>query len=258
MIFEQSISFLSDSYIIRGKFFIPDGATGAFPFVCFCHGIPAKPYDPADKGYEELARKFSREGFATFIFNFRGAGESEGDFDILGWARDLKTVLDIMYKLPGIDKKRFAVLGSSAGAAIAVYHAARDTRVTHLVTLACPASFSFITNPVRVEEFLAGCRQVGIFRSKGFPQNTAEWLKGFEEVSPLKLIDKVSPRPLLIVHGESDELIPPEDARQLFDKAGEVKELVYIPGAGHRLRTDPRATALALKWLKTKMLSVKS
>lgn len=252
--FEEDIFFKADGHSLKGKFFLPDQSAGLFPFLCLCHGIPAKPYNPEDKGYEEIAQKFCKEGFAAFIFNFRGAGESKGDFDISGWTRDLEAALDIMYNHPGIDRKRFAILGSSAGAAIAVYHAAQDKRVTHLISLACPASFSFITNPARTEEFLEGYRQVGIIRSRGFPKNKTDWLKGFEEVSPVKWIDKVSPRPLLLLHGDADELIPPEEAWRLFEKAGEPKQLVYIPGAGHRLRTDPRMISICLEWLKKKML----
>lgn len=252
--FKETISFKVDSLTLKGQLFLPKKSKELFPFVCFCHGIPAKPYDPKDRGYEEIAQKFCQEGFATFIFNFRGAGESEGDFDILGWARDLEVALDIMYNHPGIDRKRFAILGSSAGATVAVYHAARDRRISHLITLACPASFSFITNPARTEEFLKDCRQVGIIRSKGFPENKAEWLKSFEEVTPINWIDRVSPRPLLLLHGDADEFILPEDARRLFDKAGESKELKYIPEAGHRLRTEPGVISFCLKWLKNRML----
>lgn len=254
--FKEDISFKVDGLVIRGKLFLPR-SSGVFPSVCLCHGIPAKPYDPKDKGYEEIAHKFCQEGFAAFIFNFRGSGESEGDFDIAGWARDLAGALDIVYRYPGIDRKRFAVIGSSAGAAVAVYHTGRDSRVTHLVTLACPASFGFITNPARAEEFLKGCRQVGIIRSKDFPRNNEEWLQGFKEVNPLSWIEKVSPRPLLLVHGDADELIPPEDARRLFEKAGEPKELELIPEAGHRLRTEPRVIALCLEWLKKMVLQEK-
>ena len=121
---KKDFSFKADGIALKGKLFIPDQDTGLFPFLCLCHGIPGKPYDPADKGYEEIAQKFCAEGFAAFIFNFRGSGESEGDFDISGWARDLEAALDIMYSQPGIDRKKVAILGSSAGAAVAVYHGA--------------------------------------------------------------------------------------------------------------------------------------
>lgn len=233
---------------------MPDKSFQHRPFLILCHGIPAKPYGSKDKGYQEIARFFCQAGFAIFIFNFRGTGESEGEFDIMGWSRDLEAAMNLIYGHPQIDKKRFAVLGSSAGAAVAVYCTAHSEKVTHLVTLACPASFGFTVNPLRFEEFLKGCREVGIIRSRDFPGDRARWLEGFEKISPIMWIDRVSPRPLLLVHGSADELITPQDARRLFEKAGEPKELAYIPEGGHRLRTDPRAISLCLGWLKKRMI----
>jgi len=39
--------------------------------------------------------------------------------------------------------------------------------------------------------------------------------------------------PLLVIHGEVDEIIPPEEGRSLFELAPEPKELYMVPGAGH-------------------------
>ena len=59
---------------------------------------------------------------------------------------------------------------------------------------------------------------------------------------------KLAPRPLLVVHGDDDDTVPTSDARQLAGAHGSA-ELRIIPGAGHRLRHDPRAVAVLLGWL---------
>jgi len=51
------------------------------------------------------------------------------------------------------------------------------------------------------------------------------------------------------VHGDRDEVVPLAHAEKLFEKAGQPKELVILPGAGHRLRQDVRAIETAMKWL---------
>ena len=48
--------------------------------------------------------------------------------------------------------------------------------------------------------------------------------------------DRLSPRPLLLVHGEADEVLSPECSRRIYAWAREPKELVLYPGAGHGLR----------------------
>jgi pimeloyl-ACP methyl ester carboxylesterase len=62
--------------------------------------------------------------------------------------------------------------------------------------------------------------------------------------SASRLIARIAPRPLLIVHGADDWLIPPKHARRLFDKAGEPKTLVLIEHGLHAenmLADDPEA-----------------
>ena len=51
---------------------------------------------------------------------------------------------------------------------------------------------------------------------------------------------KVPPRPLLIVHGANDEIVPLTDARELADAARPTAELRVLAGAGHMLLHDPR------------------
>ncbi len=233
-----------DGLRLKGEIHLPQGR-GPFPVLCLCHGIPARPPDSSDPGYRTLAERFSQEGFLSFAFNFRGAGESEGNFDLLGWARDLKAVLDWLCSIEEADKTRVSVMGFSGGAAVAVYVAAHNERIRALVACACPAEFTFPP-----EEMLRQAREVGTIRDPDFPPSFEEWARGFQEVSPINFIGKISPRPLLILHGESDELVPPSHARRLYEKAREPKKLILVPGGEHRLRVNRQAMDAALKWLK--------
>ena len=52
-------------------------------------------------------------------------------------------------------------------------------------------------------------------------------------VPPAEAAAKISPVPLLIVHGDQDLYFPPEHARQLYMAAREPKELWLLPGMGH-------------------------
>jgi fermentation-respiration switch protein FrsA (DUF1100 family) len=53
------------------------------------------------------------------------------------------------------------------------------------------------------------------------------------QVSPVDVISAISPRPVLIVHGERDAVISAKNALRLYAAAGEPKELYLIPNAGH-------------------------
>jgi alpha/beta superfamily hydrolase len=247
----KEINLKADGLELAGELHIPSGDQ-VHPALCICHGIPATPPDPTDRGYAQLAQKFCHAGFATLIFNFRGTGRSEGNLDILGWSRDLQAAIDFLYNLKEADKTHFCLLGFSGGAAVSVYTAAQDPRVSAVVTCACPADFHSLSQKETPLDTIQRFRQIGAIRDKDFPPSIEDWQKGFDAITPINWIDKISPRPLLLVHGDADELIPLEHAQKLYQKAKEPKELKITPGAGHRMRLEKSAMDFVLDWLKAR------
>jgi dipeptidyl aminopeptidase/acylaminoacyl peptidase len=240
-----------DGLELRGELHVPS-RDKVHPALCICHGIPATPPDPTDRGYAMLAERFCNAGFVTLIFNFRGTGKSQGNLDMLGWTRDLRAALDFLYGLEEIDRHHLCLLGFSGGAAVSIYTAARDSRVSLVVTCACPADFHSLHQRETPVETIRRFRQIGAIRDEKFPPSIEEWQKGFETVTPVNWVDRISPRPLLLVHGGADELIPLEHARTLYQKAREPKELRIIPGARHRMRVEKAGMDFVLDWLKAR------
>ena len=171
---------------------------------------------------------------------------------MLGWTRDLQVALNFLCDLDGIDRKRICLLGFSGGAAVSVYITAHDPRVSLLLACACPAHFRFVTNKEAAISTIRHFQEIDVIRDKDFPPSVEEWVKGFEEVSAIDWIDKISPRPLLLVHGDADEVVPLEHAYMLFQKAKEPKEIAIIPGAKHKLRLEEKAMTTVLDWLKAR------
>ncbi len=240
-----------DKLHIPGELYLPENSRPPYPALCLCHGIPSGQPNPGDDpGYPGLAERFCAAGFVTAIFNFRGAHGTEGNLDMLGWVHDLSAVIDYISGLEDVDKSRLCLLGSSAGAAVSVYVASNDLRISALATLACPAEFGFITDSQRAKATIDHFRSIGLIRDADFPPSIGEWSANFDKVAPIKWIDKIAPRPLLLVHGDRDDLVPVEHAHRLFEKAGEPKKLVILPGAGHRVRHEEKAISMASNWLQ--------
>lgn len=246
----EPVSLEVDGINITGKLYLPGGKM-PYPTVCACHGIPAAIPDPSDRGYGLLAEKISGHGFAVFIFNFRGAGASGGNLDMPGWTRDLMAVIDYLYALPQLDSSFLSLLGFSAGAAVSVYLAAEDYRISSVVACACPAEFDFFTRNDNSRSLIDHYREIGAIRDDDFPSSVQEWRNGFEIVKPIDYIARISPRPLLLVHGSRDETVDISHARRLYDRAGQPKQLAIIEGAGHRLRHSEQAMAIVIDWLKS-------
>ena len=247
----ESICLKSDELELVGELFIPL-VNEPCSALCICHGIPATPYNPEDKGYSVLAQMFCAAGFVTLIFNFRGAGRSQGNFDILGWSRDLQVAINFLYHHRATDKARLCLLGFSGGAAVSVYATAHNPCISSLVTCACPADFNLFTNAEKLVHTIQHFREIGAIRDNDFPHSKKEWLNGFKTISPIQWIGMVSPRPLLVIHGDADETVPVEHAYQLYREAQEPKEITILPGARHRLRLEEKAMTTALDWLKTR------
>ena len=236
---------------IIGQLYLPAGKA-PHPTVCVCHGIPSgKSHDPDDGGYPALAEKICREGFAVFIFNFRGTGDSGGNLDLPGWSRDLAGVIACLWDLKEIDKSYLALLGFSGGAAISIHVAAQDSRVSRVAACASPAELNFSDEDNNPQLVIDHFRNIGAIRDIDFPPSIEEWFNGFNSVSPIKCVAGIAPRPLLIVHGNQDDTVNISHAHRLYNKAGEPKRLAIIDGAGHRLRQNDEAVAVAIEWLKS-------
>ncbi len=246
----QQFSALSDGLTIRGKMVFPVAEPARlYPVLVICHGIPAAQNGPPtdDPGYDGMAQDFASLGIVSVIFNFRGCGESDGNFDMTGWSRDLDQVLDKVLNTSYIDPTRVMLLGFSGGGAAAIHSAADNKRIFALASVATPAHFGvFDSTP---EDVVKDFRQRGIIRDADFPPDVEKWWSGFGEIEPAKWIAYFEGKHLLIVHGEADELIPQQHAREIYDNApAGITKLEIIPGGEHKLRTNAQCMSLLRDW----------
>lgn len=213
-----------------------------------CHGFPPGARTAAKAGltYPQLADRLAADaGWAVLTFNFRGAGESPGNFSLGGWLEDVRAAIDFLPTVAKIDGVWLA--GFSTGGSLALCAAGEDERVRGVAAFAASADFDdWAADPKR---FLEHAREIGVVRNRPFPEDVDAWGRELREIRPLSLIGKIPPRPVLLVHGSDDEVVPLMDARALADAADGEVELRVVTGAGHRLRHDPRAVAVLLGWL---------
>ena len=246
----EHFSLKSDGITIRGKVMFPGAKPSMqYPVLIICHGIPGSgtPRSENDPGYDSLLDRFSGLGLASVFFNFRGCGDSDGDFDMMGWTRDLRAVVDKVVNMPHIDPTRVILLGFSGGAAAAINVSADNSNIFALASVCSPATFEiFDKDP---NEIIDDFRERGIIRRPDFPKDVNQWMNAFREVQPEKWIGFFKGKSLLIVHGDADELIPLSQAEELFKKApAGIKELQIIHGGEHRLRTNPSCLQILEDW----------
>lgn len=218
-----SVSFLSsDGLTLRG-WYAPT-KNGAAVITVHGHGGNRE-------GMLDDAALLTARGYGVLLFDLRNSGESDGAMTTLGLleVNDVRGAMEFVKAQEGVDANRIGLLGHSMGGATAIM-AARIPQARAVVAESTYTSLEDnITN---------GVRQVAGLPP--FPFAPLVIFFGQQEaglditaVRPVDDIALISPRPILIVHGELDETIAAANAHKLYEAAGEPKELYVIPNAGH-------------------------
>jgi alpha-beta hydrolase superfamily lysophospholipase len=216
-----------DGVRLRGWFIPADSASPARGTVIFCHGHGGS-MDPDIK----YAPWFHQAGYNVLMFDFRGHGSSDGRRVSMG-ALERLDLLGAADYLRGRGIERVGVLGFSMGGAVAMSTAPHSEAIATVVS---DGGFARLERAVT-----AGARQRGLpaFLVPIFGRLVV-WLAGLRlgvrlsEADPIRWVDKIAPRALFIIHGGRDSYLSVEEARELYRRAGEPKELWIVPEASHR------------------------
>lgn len=234
----------SGGVLLRGTMYLPGECTRRAA-VCFCHGLPREAKPVEEKGYSALAEEFASEGFVSVIFNFQGTVGSGGYFSLSSWSKNLRDVISYVSSLRETGLNKVFVAAFSMGAIAAASVAATDERVSGFACCSCPYDAERFALMLREGVRLAG--SAGIIRLGG------NWLEELErdlrELNPKLFIHRVSPKPLLIVHGEEDEIFPVEEAYKLFEAARPPKDILVVKGVGHHVRGSRETIEGILSWV---------
>lgn len=238
--------FESGHLTLSGHLSVPEASISDSPGLVLCHGFPTRGRESQQSGksFPELADRIAAElGWCVLTMNFRGCGKAEGEFSLDGWLDDVHAAALHLAAL-GVDGVWLAGFGT--GGSLAVCEGARNPDVRGVAALATPADFDdWARNP---RQLLLHARQVQVVRDPDFPPAFDQWSAAIKSVRPVVAAEELAPRPLLVVHGDSDDLTPQADGRALAAAHGSA-EFRLIAGAGHELRHDPRAIAVFLGWL---------
>lgn len=208
----------------------------------------------------------------TFDYRGFGLSEGErGRLAPQDWAEDVRAAVDRLGGCELVDADRIGLLGWALGGGVVVAEASEDPRVRAVAAVNAIADGTRATRNMhdeaswnrllerieadRVRRATLGRSELTspwdivrldldertspyvlseLYKAPGFGSGvtlqSAELLLRF---SPQRLVSRLTGRPLLIVHGDGNRLHQPEEARSLFDHAGEPKRLVYLEGSGH-------------------------
>jgi len=227
-----------------------------------------------------------RLGYVTLRFDMRGCGRSEGEpgrVICLEQVTDTASAVTFLSTVPQVEPRRIALIGSSFGAAVALYTAGVDARVAAVVSSGgwgngerkfrgqhrTPEAWQRFT--AMLEEGARTRRATG--RSllvprydivpipdhlRGhlapnsvmmFPAETAQSMFDFRADD---VIGHVAPRPVLLLHSASDSVTPTEESIELFRRAGQPADLHLFAETDHFMfaESNTRVRTVLSDWLE--------
>ena len=238
--------FTSEGETLRGHFVVPPGE-GPFPGICKFHGLPG-----GGDQVRGVATRLAASGFAVLTFDFRGFRNSDGLFALSSQVKDAGVALSHLMESELTRGSWTGIYAASWGAAIAVCALAAGRRVDALCLRAPVFDTLWFSDSPLIGPAVEQIASTDPSQIRGIedPEIRASLLSRLIEDSrvhnPINEISKISPIPLMIIHGAADADIPVAGVERLYALAGEPKELVVVENADHEL-TDPRAYELTVE-----------
>ena len=169
-----------------------------------------------------------RVGYNVLLFDWRSRGRSPIAQHSLAYyeLRDAQAAID--YACQRAPATPIGVVGFSMGAAISILVAARDTRIRAVVA---DSPFTSIRDVVE-----AGARRRLPARPvTHLADAITTWRYGyrFDDVRPIDAIHGLAPRPIFLIHGTGDSVIPSTHSQRLYDRASGPKDLWILPELEH-------------------------
>jgi dipeptidyl aminopeptidase/acylaminoacyl peptidase len=135
------------------------------------------------------------------------------------------------------------------GGTVALLFAAQDPDIAALVTIAAPVHPEAFPRRILSPKGLQKWRDRGFTLYNGRRLNLT-LLEDLEKINVLECARKIA-CPLLIIHGDTDEVVPVEEAHELNACASGKKKLLILKGTDHRLSnpvTMQHAVSETLDW----------
>jgi fermentation-respiration switch protein FrsA (DUF1100 family) len=184
---------------------IPTSRAPAVAHVLFLHGNGGNVADRIAH-----ARVLADSGLDVLLFDYRGYGRSTGSPGEEGTYRDARAARAALLAQRGVEPGGLVYLGESLGGAVA----------TELATAHPPAALV-------LQSAFASIRAMARLHYPVVPAALVPDL--YPSVDRIARVRA----PVLVLHGDRDEIVPVEHGRALFAAAAEPKRMDVVRGAGH-------------------------
>jgi dienelactone hydrolase len=188
---------------------------------------------PGRSGTQQQARMLARHDYGVLLFDRRGEGESEGDWNVFGWQgeRDLHAAVRFLQGRDDVDPARIGAIGRSVGGEMLIEAAAESDGLKAVVSEG--GSGRSLRDYLANDHFRAG-DVTGIPIQAVLTAATAVFTNNLPPADLKSLVPQIAPRAVFFIYGEhgqgGSEKLPNQG---FYAEAGDPKAIWEVPGAGH-------------------------
>jgi len=178
--------------------------------------------------FKEIAQALALH-YDVIAFDFRGHGKSSGLFT---WTS--KECADLQVVVAYAKKSGYesiGLMGFSLGAAISLIETAQNPDIKTLIAVSAPYDFWKIEYHFWKRGMLDDLMLNMGYKARGKGVRPGHPWEA--KIAPIDIVDRISPRAVLFIHGAEDWLINPRHSQELFSKAKEPKKIVILEKLGH-------------------------
>lgn len=225
----EDVSFKSGDNVPLQGWFIPQAKAKATVIVV--HGIGSNRGDMLG-----VAPFLHRAGFNVLLFDLRSHGDSAGHTVTFGIDESRDVEAAARYVKQRSNGQKAGLYAFSMGGSAALYaigDSAHSTDLRDVGAVVLDSTFAEFAPLARGQmSFLSDGAARPLLALMSF-YTRLEIGVGLEEIVPSRFVGQIAPRPLLLIHGTSDSLIPPRQARLNFAAARSPKSMYWVEGAEH-------------------------
>ncbi|WNC69971.1 alpha/beta hydrolase [Thalassotalea nanhaiensis] len=183
-----------------------------------------------------------KQGYQVFLLDYRGYGNSEGTPVLSDVLTDINAGFEFIVNHPKTQNKPLYLLGQSLGASMSGYLAGSQPQMrdkfSAVILDAAFTSYADASQSVASQSWITWLFQYPVAWS--MPDN----------YDLIDVVDKISPTPLLIIHGKQDNIIPYQHSQTLLAKAKQPKALLSYNGGHIATFTDEGNQQLLVEFMQ--------
>ena len=282
---DTQVTFSSDRLKLAGVVRVPEGMKPRErrAAIIVMHGFGS---NMNSGNVMEPVKMFEKLGYVTLRFDMRGCGISEGEKGrviCLEQVSDASNALTFLAQHPQVDPDRIGMIGSSFGAAVAVYTGGVDKRVAAVISSGgwgdgerkfrgqhpTPQAWKKFTDMLaegkRVREQAGQSLMVPRYDIVPIPQHLrghlsensihsfpAETAQSMYDFRADDVIGQTAPRPVLLLHSSIDSVTPTEQSIEMFKRSNSPCDLHLFAETDHFMfaESNTRVRTVIFDWLE--------